>query len=103
MSARTPTTDGRVRVTLPAALTEFTGGQPVLEVPGAPTTVRDIILAGLGASHPGVRDSLITERGTLRPHVNVFVDGENIRFLGGLDAPVADGAEVVVLPSISGG
>ena len=102
MSARASITGGRVRVTLPAALTEFTGGQPVLEVPGAPATVRDI-LAGLGATHPGVRDSLITERGTLRPHVNVFVDGENIRFLGGLDARVADGAEVVVLPSISGG
>ncbi len=93
---------GVVRVTLPAALTEFTGGRAVVEIPGAPASVGDI-LAGLGAAHPGVRDRLVTERGDLRPHVNIFVDGENIRFLGGLNAPVRDGAEVVVLPAVSGG
>ncbi|WP_419939850.1 ubiquitin-like small modifier protein 1 [Candidatus Palauibacter sp.] len=93
---------GVARVTLPAALTELTGGRAVVDIPGAPAAVRDI-LAGLGAAHPGVRDRLITERGRLRPHVNIFVDGENIRFLSGLDTPVADGAEVVVLPALSGG
>ncbi|MCY3699580.1 MAG: MoaD/ThiS family protein [Gemmatimonadetes bacterium] len=93
---------GLVCVTLPAALTEFTGGRSTVDVPGAPAAVRDI-LAGLGAAHPGVQDRLITERGRLRPHVNIFVDGENIRFLSGLDTPVPDGANVVVLPAISGG
>jgi len=93
---------GLVRVTLPAALTEFTGGRAVVGVPGAPAPVGEI-LAGLGTAFPDVRDRLITERGGLRPHVNVFVDGENIRFLDGLDTPVTDGAEVVVLPAVSGG
>ena len=93
---------GVVRVTLPAALTEFTGGRAVVEIPGAPASVGDI-LAGRGAAHPGLRDRLVTERGGLRPHVNVFVDGENTRFLGGLDTPVGDGAEVVILPAVSGG
>ncbi|WP_419856906.1 ubiquitin-like small modifier protein 1 [Candidatus Palauibacter irciniicola] len=93
---------GLVRVTLPAALTEFTGGRSKVDVPGAPAPVGEI-LAGLGAAHPGVHDRLITERGRLRPHVNIFVDGENIRFLSGLDTPVPDGAEVVVLPAVSGG
>ena len=106
MSAGTPVAGtpaaGLVRVTLPAALIEFTGGHSTVDVPGAPAPVRDI-LAGLGAAHPGVRDRLITERGRLRPHVNIFVDGENIRFLSGLDTPVTNGAEVVVLPAISGG
>ena len=101
MPAGTPG-GGVARVTLPAALTELTGGRAVVDIPGAPAAVRDI-LAGLGAAHPGVRDRLVTERGRLRPHVNVFVDGENIRFLSGLDTPVADGAEVVVLPALSGG
>ena len=93
---------GGVRVTLPAALTEFTDGRAVVEIPGAPASAGDI-LAGLGAAHPGVRDRLLTERGRLRPHVNVFVDGENIRFLSGLDSTVEDGAEVVILPAVSGG
>ncbi len=93
---------GLVRVTLPAALTEFTGGRSTVAVPGAPAPVSDI-LAGLGAAHPGARDRLITDRGCLRPHVNIFVDGENIRFLSGLDTPVPNGAEVVVLPAVSGG
>ena len=100
-TAGTPAT-GLVRVTLPAALTEFTGGRSTVDVPGAPAAVGDI-LARLGAAHPGVRDRVITERGRLRPHVNIFVDGENIRFLSGLDTPVADGVEVVVLPAVSGG
>ncbi len=101
MPAGTPT-DGFARVTLPAALTEFTGGRSAVDVPGAPAPVGDI-LAELGAAHPGVRDRLLTERGDLRPHVNVFVEGENIRFLRDLDTPVTDGAEVVVLPAVSGG
>jgi molybdopterin converting factor small subunit len=45
----------------------------------------------------------MTERGDLRPHINVFVDGENIRFAGGLDAPVGADAEIIILPAVSGG
>lgn len=101
MSAGTPDA-GLVRVTLPAALTEFTGGHSTVDVPGAPAAVGDI-LAGLGTAHPAVHDRLFTERGRLRPHVNIFVDGENIRFLSGLDTPVTAGAEVVILPAVSGG
>jgi molybdopterin synthase sulfur carrier subunit len=44
-----------------------------------------------------------TERGEIRQHINVFVDGVNIRFAGGLSAPVADGAEIIILPAVSGG
>ena len=52
---------------------------------------------------PGDRDRIVTEQGTLRPHINVFVNGEHIRYTGGLDAPAADGAEILLLPAISGG
>ena len=45
----------------------------------------------------------VTERGEVRPHVNIFVDGGNIRHAGGLAAPVRDGAEIVILPAVSGG
>jgi molybdopterin converting factor small subunit len=50
-----------------------------------------------------VRDRVITELGEVRPHVNIFVDGESIRDTGGLAAPVRDGAEIFILPAVSGG
>ena len=46
---------------------------------------------------------MITELGEVRPHVNIFVDGENIRYAGGLDAPVRDGSEVFLVAAVSGG
>jgi molybdopterin converting factor small subunit len=46
---------------------------------------------------------VVTELGELRPHLNVFVDGENIRWSGGFATPVRDGAEIVILPALSGG
>ena len=49
------------------------------------------------------RDPIITELGEVRPHINIFVDGENIRDSGRLDTPVRDGAEVFVIPAVSGG
>jgi molybdopterin converting factor small subunit len=45
----------------------------------------------------------MTELGEVRPHINIFVDGQNIRDSGGLGAPVRDGAEIYILPAVSGG
>ena len=50
-----------------------------------------------------MRDRVITERGDVRQHINIFVDGESIRDCGGLTARVRDGAEIVILPAVSGG
>ena len=61
------------------------------------------VLDTLRAEQPGVHDRLVTEQGRLRPHVNIFVDGENIRFTGGLGTAVKAGSEILVLPAISGG
>ena len=52
---------------------------------------------------PGVRDRVLTERGEVRQHVNIFVNGESIRYSGGLKTPVRSGAEIVILPALSGG
>ena len=61
-------------------------------------------LAALAARWPGVRDRMMDEQGTLRPHVNVFVGDENVRFLGGLAAPLPTGASTItILPAVSGG
>ncbi|HEX9367703.1 MAG TPA: ubiquitin-like small modifier protein 1 [Vicinamibacterales bacterium] len=87
---------------IPGALRELAGGRDEIRVKGAATTIA-AALSLLWAQCPGIRDRLITELGEVRPHVNIFVDGEDIRYAGGLDAPVHDGSEIFLLPAISGG
>jgi MoaD family protein len=91
-----------VVVTLPGPLRSLAGGasRVTLEAPGA--SVGEL-LAALFARHPALRDRIVTERGEVRPHVNIFVGDESIRFSGGLDTPLADGAVVSILPAVSGG
>lgn len=91
-----------VTLVLPAPLRELTGGQANVRLAGRPATLREA-LSGLRDDHPAVHARLVTERGELRPHVNVFVDREDIRRTGGLDTPLTDGARILVLPAVSGG
>jgi molybdopterin converting factor small subunit len=60
-------------------------------------------LSRLWAECPALRDRVITELGEVRPHVNIFVDGEDIRYAGGLAAPVRDGSEIFLIAAVSGG
>jgi molybdopterin converting factor small subunit len=89
-------------VVLPGALRELAQGRAALDLGGGIGTVREA-LARLRDRAPAVYDRVVTETGEVRTHVNVFVGTENIRWAGGLDAPVPEGAEVVVLPAVSGG
>lgn len=89
-----------VNVTIPAALRERTGGRLALQIAGS--TVREVIGA-LEREHPGLAFNLCYETGELRPYVNVFVNAENVRYLQGLDTPVAAGATIRVLQSVAGG
>ncbi len=98
---RAATAGPGVRIVLPEALRELAGGRGVVVAHSAGTVGG--VLGALRASHPGLYDRLMTEQGALRPHVNLFVDGENIRFTGGLETAVGAGSEVFVLPAISGG
>jgi molybdopterin synthase sulfur carrier subunit len=93
----------RVTFLIPGGLRPFTNGkgQVELKVP-SPGTVRDALQA-LWTRYPGVRDRVATEQGTVREHVNVFVGNEDIRYSGGLATPVLEGAEISIVPSISGG
>ena len=91
-----------VRVHLPGYLQPFAEGKSKLTLAAHPTTAREALEA-LWKMHPGVRDRVMTETGEVRLHVNVFVDGESIRFTGGLDTPVRDGAELHIVPAVSGG
>jgi molybdopterin synthase sulfur carrier subunit len=61
------------------------------------------VLKALDGQHPGFADRLFDERGKLRRFVNVFVAEEDIRFLGGLDTPVAAGQVVSIVPAVAGG
>jgi sulfur-carrier protein len=68
----------------------------------SPSTLRDALEA-LWTLYPGIRDRVMTEQGQIREHVSVFVGSEDVRYLGGLAAPVPAGAEVLIVPAISGG
>ncbi len=95
--------EGLVRVRLPGVLRELAGGQrevPVAVPDGA--TVADVLDA-LGAGRPLLARRIRDETGALRRHVNVYLDGEDIRRGPGLAAPVPAGAVLDVLPAISGG
>ena len=87
---------------IPGPLREFAGNRSDVALDDASGSLRDA-LGRLCREYPGIRDRVLTERDELRPHVNVFVDGENARYLGWLDAVVSEGAEVMLLPAISGG
>lgn len=87
---------------IPGALREFSGGRGEVRIDGGAATIREA-LALLWKECPGARDRVLTERGEVRTHINMFVDGDNIRHAGGLDAPVRAGSEIIILPAVSGG
>ncbi|MBK9180292.1 MAG: MoaD/ThiS family protein [Acidimicrobiales bacterium] len=89
-----------VTVRIPTTLRPITGGASEVAVEGA--TLAEV-LAALDAAHPGFGDRLLDEDGKLRRFVNVFVADEDVRFLQGLDTPVADGETVSIIPAVAGG
>ena len=89
-----------VTVKIPTQLRAVTGGEAETAVEDA-ATVGDV-LDGLYERYDGLRDR-IAEDGDLRRFVNVYVGGEDIRFLDGLDTAVDDGDEVTILPAVAGG
>lgn len=83
------------------ALRQFSGNRTDVRVSAAGPLAA--ALAALWTECPAVRDRVLTERGHVRPHINIFVDGEDIRYTGGLATEVRDGAEVFIVPAVSGG
>ena len=88
-------------VVLPGVLADLAGGAKHLTVEGG-GTLRDL-LDRLDAQHPLLARRIRDETGAVRRFVNVYVDGDDVRFAQGLATPVADGAVVQVLPSVAGG
>jgi sulfur-carrier protein len=87
---------------IPGYLRQFTGGAGVVTLDIQPVTVGEA-LGALWLVHPGVRDRVVTEAGEVRLHVNVYVGPESIRYTGGLSTPVSPGAEISIIPAVSGG
>jgi len=89
-----------VTVKVPPQLRAATGGESALRAEGA--TVGEVLGALYGA-HGELRERIADGDGALRRFVNVFLDGEDVRFLDGLDTAVPDGAELQILPAVAGG
>jgi len=89
-----------VVVKIPTQLRAAAGGETETEVDGS--TVQEV-LDGLFARHDELRTRISDDDGSLRRFVNVYVAGEDIRFLDGLQTPVSDGAELTILPAVAGG
>jgi molybdopterin synthase sulfur carrier subunit len=91
-----------VRFFVPGPLRNFSGGQAQVEIAGSPATLGDA-LAALGALYPGVARRVLDEQGEVRPHINLFVGGDCVRFGEGLATRLPEGCEIAILPAVSGG
>jgi sulfur-carrier protein len=88
-----------IEVRIPTILRTYTGGEKAVAGDGG--TLADV-LVDVDSRHPGLRDRIVDEKG-LRRFVNVYVNDEDVRFMGGLQTAVKDGDTVTVLPAVAGG
>ncbi len=89
-----------IDVKIPTILRTYTGGSKTVSAEGATLSA---LIDNLDSQHNGLKDRLITEDGGLHRFVNVYVNDEDVRFLGALDAKLSDGDSVTVLPAVAGG
>jgi sulfur-carrier protein len=89
-----------VRVKLPTILRKFAGGEAQVDADGG--TLRDV-LTNLESSHPGITKNVMTDDGGLHRFINIYVNDEDVRYLGSLETPVEEGDTVSILPAVAGG
>jgi sulfur-carrier protein len=90
-----------VKVRIPTQLRSATGGASEASVEGAGTVAE--VLDALFVQFGELRERIADEHGSLRRFVNLYIAGEDIRFLDGIETTVPDGAEVTILPAVAGG
>lgn len=88
------------KVRIPTQLRSLTSGVSEVSVEG--DTVAELI-ATLDASHPGLGGRLLDDTGNLRRFINVYVGDEDVRLLDGLNTPIPDGSQVLIIPAVAGG
>ena len=89
-------------VYIPEPLRAFCEGQSKIEIEESPATLAGV-LAALWIHFPGLRDRIVTEQGDIRQHINIFIGNDDVRFTGGLTSRIPAGADISIVPSISGG
>ena len=89
-----------VHVRIPTPLRRITQGERVVDVDGVNLAQA---LDDLDRRFPGIRAKILDDRGEVLQFVNIFVNEQDIRFLSGLDTPLAEGAEVSIVPAMAGG
>ena len=92
-----------IEVKIPTILRTYTDGEKVVQGEGAKLRA---LIDDLESNHAGIKERLVEDKDgsdELRRFVNVYVNDEDVRFIGGLDAELSDGDQVVVLPAVAGG
>ena len=89
-----------VTVRIPTPLRRMTNGQDKVELEESNLST---LIENLEASYPGVKERLIDENGDLRYFVNIYLNGEDVRFLDGLDTSASSGDEISIVPAVAGG
>ena len=92
-----------IRLVLPSILQPLAGGQSILTAPAEGSMTVRKLLDSVAGEYPVLARRLRDETGALRRHVNVYVDGDEVRRLQGLETEVADGQEVLIIQSVAGG
>ena len=92
-----------IEVRIPTILRTYTDGEKSVSAEGATLSA---LIDDLEARHPGIKERLVEEKNDaleLRRFVNVYINDEDVRFIGSLEAALSDGDQVVVLPAVAGG
>jgi len=92
-----------IEVKIPTILRTYTDGEKVVEGEGASLSA---LIDDLESNHAGIKERLVEDKDgsdELRRFVNVYVNDEDVRFIGGLGAEIGDGDQVVILPAVAGG
>jgi molybdopterin synthase sulfur carrier subunit len=89
-----------INVRIPQPLRPLTGNQATVSTDGA--TLASLV-ANLESAYPGIKERMVDESGQLRRFVNIYVNGDDVRFLDGLQTALRDGDEVSIVPAVAGG
>jgi len=90
-----------VTVRIPAPLRKVTGERDVVTADAGGSLLE--IISRLDQEYPGLKERICDENGELRRFVNLYINGEDVRFLSGLETPVKAGDEVSIVPAVAGG